>query len=130
MDEQTQQQIVALVQAAQQGDQQAIQQVQQIMQAAQQGDQQAIAIAQVIQQITQQQAQSAKFGAKLNYIKYLRGICPEGYEMQKFKKGGVCQKCVKMKQEGGDMIDPVSAYKCGRKMKKKACGGMLKKKKK
>lgn len=123
-----QKQIVALVQAAQQGDQQATQQIQQIMQAAQQGDQQAIAIAQTIQQITQQMAQSAKFGAKLNYVKYLKGICPQGYEMQKFEKGGaICQKCVKKNRNMPN--NPIDAFKCGRKMKKKACGGMLKKKK-
>jgi hypothetical protein len=42
------------------------------------------------------QAQSARFGAKLNYIKYLKGQCPDGFEMQSFKKGGaICKKCVK-----------------------------------
>ena len=65
-----------------QGDQQANQQIQQIMQAAQQGDQQAVQIAQmiqaVVQQMQQQQVQAAKFGAKLNYIRQLRGLCPEG----------------------------------------------------
>lgn len=109
-----QQQIVALVQAAMQGDQQANQQVQQIMQAAQQGDQQ------VAQQIQGQQAQMAKFGAKLNYIKTLRGQCPSGYEMQYFKAGGrVCKKCMKKAAQGTTMpMNPVEEYKCGRKMKK------------
>lgn len=124
MDEQQlQQQIVQLVQAAMQGDQQANQQIQQIMQAAQQGDQQAAQIAQYIQQVAQQmqggQAQSARFGAKLNYIKYLKGQCPEGFEMQSFKKGGaICKKCVKKNQEGSQMEDPVKSFKCGRKIKK------------
>ena len=139
MDEQMQEQIVALVQAAMQGDQQAQQQIQQIMQAAQAGDEQAAQIAQLIQQVAQelqgQQAPvSARLGAKLNYIKYLKGKCPEGYEMRMFKKGGaVCKKCVKKGQEGTDVTprqrfnDPVEEYKCGRKMKKKACGGNLKK---
>lgn len=118
-----QQQIVALVQAAMQGDQQANQQVQQIMQAAQQGDQQAAQVAQMIQQVAQQiqgqQAQMAKFGAKLNYIKTLRGQCPSGYEMQYFKAGGrVCKKCMK-KAERGTTMNPVEEYKCGRKMKNK-----------
>lgn len=131
MDEQMQQQIVQLVQAAMQGDQQAQQQVQQIMQAAQQGDQQAQQIAQMIQAVVQQmqgqQAQMARFGAKLNYIKYLRGKCPEGYEMQYMKTGGKtvkagCKKCQKA-AEGEKMDDPVTVYKCGRKMKKKAQGG-------
>ena len=145
MDEQQlQQQIVQLVQAAMQGDQQATQQIQQIMQAAKQGDQQATQLAQMIQyvaqQLQQQQVQAAKFGAKLNYIKQLRGICPEGYEMQYFKSGGqFCKKCVRKKkkmEEGG--IAPssiIDSFKCGRKMKKNGgnidfskCGSKMKKK--
>lgn len=127
MDEQMQQQIIALVQGAMQGDQQAQQQVQQIMQAAQQGNEQAIQLAQMIQQVAQQlqqqQVQAAKFGAKLNYIKYLKGKCPEGYEMQYFKSGGtLCKKCVakkkKMMEGGQTPTDPITAFKCGRKMKK------------
>ena len=139
MDE-MQQQIVQLVQAAMQGDQQANQQIEQIMQAAQQGDQQAMQIAQMIQQVAQQMQQSARNGAKLqakvDYIKFLRGQCPDGYEMQTFRKGGaICRKCMKKAQEGMETpttvkeTDPVTAYKCGRKMKKKACGRSLKKKK-
>lgn len=140
MDEQQlQQQIVQLVQAAMQGDEQANQQIQQIMQAAQQGDQQAMQIAQMIQQVAQamqqQQVQAAKFGAKLNYIKSLRGECPEGYEMKMFKQGGrVCKKCMK-KEQGGDMPqaqkgmsvkDQFESYKCGgKKMKKAACGSKV-----
>ena len=129
MDEQQlQQQIVQLVQAAMQGDEQATQQIQQIMQAAQQGDQQATQLAQMIQyvaqQMQQQQVQAAKFGAKLNYIKQLRGVCPDGYEMQYFKKGGrFCKQCVakqkKMEQGGIAPSDPIDAFKCGRKMSKK-----------
>lgn len=139
MDEQQlQQQIVQLVQAAMQGDQQATQQIQQIMQAAQQGDQQAAQLAQMIQQVAQQiqqqQVQAAKFGAKLNYIKQLRGVCPDGYEMQYFKEGGsmgarYCKKCVakqkKMEEGGKAPSNPIDAFKCGRKMKKKACGGSV-----
>lgn len=137
MDEQQlQQQIVQLVQAAMQGDQQATQQIQQIMQAAQQGDQQAAQLAQMIQQVAQQmqqqQVQAAKFGAKLNYIKQLRGVCPDGYEMKYFKAGGqLCKQCVakqkKMEEGGKAPSNPVDAFKCGRKMKKKACGGLVKK---
>lgn len=137
MDEQQlQQQIVQLVQAAMQGDEQATQQIQQIMQAAQQGDQQATQLAQMIQYVAQQmqqQVQAAKFGAKLNYIKQLRGVCPDGYEMQYFKRGGrFCKQCVakqkKMEQGGIAPSNPVDAFKCGRKMKKKACGGSVNKK--
>lgn len=136
MDEQMQQQIVQLVQMAMQGDEQANQKIQQIMQAAQQGDQQAAQIAQMIQQVAQQlqgqQVQTAKFGAKLNYIKYLRNQCPEGYEMQTFRKGGaICKKCIRKKQAGDVMDAPrgnaVDQFKCGRKMKKKACGGSVEK---
>lgn len=144
MDEQQlQQQIVQLVQAAMQGDQQATQQIQQIMQAAQQGDPQAAQIAQMIQQVAQQmqsqQVQAAKFGAKLNYIRQLQGQCPEGYQMEYFKKGGqLCKRCMK-KEQGGNMSYPtlnsvseqfkMEAAKCGKKMKKKACGGDIESKK-
>ena len=98
MDEQLQQEIIKLVQAAMNNDEQAIQQIQQIMQAAEQGDPQAAQIAQLIQQIIQEQQGGVpkdKFGAKIEYIKRLKGICPEGQEMQFFKKGGrVCKKCM------------------------------------
>ena len=135
MDEQQlQQQIVQLVQAAMQGDQQATHQIQQIMQAAQQGDQQAAQLAQMIQQVAQQmqqqQVQAAKFGAKLNYIKQLRGVCPDGYEMKYFKAGGqLCKQCVqkqkKMEEGGKAPSGPIDSFKCGRKMKKKAEGGNI-----
>lgn len=143
MDEQTQQLIQMgqqIIQAAQQGDQQAAQIVQaaqqiqseeqmaQVQQAAQQGDESAIAVIAVI--AASQAAQSAKFGAKLNYIRSLRGICPDGYETQYFKAGGqLCKKCVKKKQaapkkeEGGNM-SALESYRCGgKKTKKKQEGG-------
>jgi uncharacterized protein (DUF983 family) len=73
------------------------------------------------------QAQSAKFGAKLNYIKYLKGQCPEGYEMQRFANGGkTCKKCEEKKKQAEES-DPVKSFKCGRKMKKAACGIKVKK---
>ena len=140
MDEQLQEQVIQLIQAAQQGDQEAQQTIQRIMQAAQQGDQQALQIAQMIQtEVEQMQDQTmqdramqkAKFGAKLNYIRSLRGLCPEGYEMQYFKKGGqLCKKCVAKQNKNKEKLEeggtsPVDAFKCGRKMKKvkKAGGG-------
>lgn len=96
-----------------------------------------------IQTMQQQQAQKAQFGAKLNYIKSLRGQCPEGYEVEYFKSGGnLCKKCMKKQvmQDGGNVTkDPIDEFKCGRKMKKKAeggdinydkCGGKTKKKSK
>ena len=53
-------------------------------------------------------AQMAKDGAKLKYIKRLRGECPEGYEAVSYKIGGkVCKKCEK-----------IEAEKCGGKAKK------------
>ena len=68
--------------------------------------------------------QAAKFGAKLNYIRQLNGKCPDGYEMQYFKQGGqICKKCIKkamMEYGGTTPQNPVDAFKCGRKMKKKA----------
>lgn len=142
MDEQQlQQQIIQLVQAAMQGDQKATQQIQQIMQAAQQGNQQAAQIAQMIQavaqQMQQQQVRAAKFGAKLNYIRQLRGQCPEGYEMEYFRAGGqLCKRCMKKHLDGGEVEQTpntvseqfkMEAAKCGKKIKKKACGGNVEK---
>ena len=38
----------------------------------------------------------AKLGTKLDYIKKLKGICPEGYELTYFKVGGrICKSCQK-----------------------------------
>ena len=52
-----------------------------------------------MQMMQQQQVQAARFGAKLDYIKSLRGQCPEGYELQYYKSGGkVCKKCVQQKK--------------------------------
>lgn len=113
-----QQQIIVLVQAAAQGDQQAQQTIQQIQSAAENGDQKAVQIMQVIQQVMQQmqgeQAQAAKFGAKLAYIKQLKGECPEGSHLEYFKAGGqICKRCAK---------DVVKKDCKGSKIKK-ACGG-------
>lgn len=70
----------------------------------------------LIQQASQQSGApvAAKQGTKLNYIKELKGICPEGY----LKAGGRCKPCeAKMKAKGGDM-DPVKSFKANRKNKK------------
>ena len=92
-----QQQVEALVQAAAQGDEQATQQITQIMEAAKSGNKQAIQLAQMIQQTIEKmksQATAAKWGAKLGYIKSL-----------KYAKGGktcpACEKKVEMKACGG-----------------------------
>ena len=107
-----QQQVMALVQAAMQGDQQATQQVNQIMEAAKSGDPQATQIAQMIQQVVQQiqgQATAAKWGAKLRYIKSL-----------KYSKGGkTCPECEKKKEK------KIAEKKCGGKAKKRYFGGIL-----
>ena len=101
------------------------------------------AYAEFMQMMQQQQVQAAKFGAKLNYIKSLRGQCPEGYEISYYKVGGtLCKKCMKKQQEmkdGGQVPkNPIDEFKCGRKMKKaqggavdfEKCGGKAKKTKK
>lgn len=67
-----QQQVIELVQAVMQGDQKATQTVNQIMEAAKAGDQQAMQIAQMIQQVAQKMTTSAKWGAKLGYIRSLK----------------------------------------------------------
>lgn len=79
-----------------------------------------------------EQIQTAAKGAKLNYIKALRGQCPEGFEMNYFKKGGViCSKCIKKAQaqqatpkaeKGTKVVRDFKAEmdKCGGKMKKKS----------
>ena len=83
------------------------------------------AYAEFMQLIQQQQVRAAKFGAKINYIKKLRGQCPDGYDLQYYKSGGqLCKKCIKKQvmQEGGNVPqDPIDQFKCGRKMKKKKC---------
>lgn len=96
-----QEQIVALVQAAAQGDEQATKQITQIMEAAKSGNKQAIQLAQMIQQTIEQmksQATAAKWGAKLGYIKSL-----------KYAKGGktcpACAKKVKKHETGGPLSD-------------------------
>ena len=105
-----QQQIIQLVQAAANGDQQATQQIEQIMQAAQEGNQQAIQIAQMIQQVVEamkQQKVKAQYGAKLNYIKRLKGACPEGEELQYYKEGGMIKAkcgCKTLKAEPGTKV--------------------------
>ena len=92
-------------------------------------------IQQVAQQMQQRQVQAARFGAKLNYIRQLKGQCPEGYKMEYYKEGGqLCKKCMKVQQNGGDVKQApntvagqfkMEAAKCGKKMKKKEDGGAI-----
>lgn len=81
------------------------------------------AYAEFMQIVQQQQVQAAKFGAKLDYIKKLRGQCPEGYEIQYYKVGGqICKECKKKEVELAEtQKNPIDAFKCGRKMRKKKC---------
>lgn len=134
-----QQQVVALVQAAMQGDQKATQQVTQIMEAAKAGDQQAIQIAQIIQQVMQQmqgQATAAKWGAKLRYIrslKYAKGgkTCPacmsKGGDVNKPAKANTPDTISKKPpmQKPLKKAEPVKSAACGGKAKKRYFGGWL-----
>ena len=116
------QQAIALVQAAMQGDQQANQTIQQIMQAAQQGDQQAAQVAQLLKAIVQQMkgSRKARLGAKLNYFKQTCE-CPEGQEVVYFKKGGeLCKVCAGKKMQDGGKSDPIKEFK-KRRNKKELC---------
>lgn len=108
------QQAMALVQAAMQGNQQANQTIQKIMQAAQQGDQQAAQVAQLLKAIVQQMkgSRKARLGAKLDYIKQSIGECPEGQEVVYFKKGGeICKVCAGKKMQDGGKSDPIKNFK-------------------
>ena len=124
-------QIIGLVQAAMQGDQQAQETISQIQQAAQQGNEQAAQILQMIQEVVnelQQESQQeaganaagvpmARYGAKLSYIKKLKGECAEGEEAYYYKIGGkICKKCQKVKKNN-----------CGAKVKsaKKGCSAAV-----
>lgn len=87
------------------------------------------AYAEFMQMMQQQQVQAAKFRTKLNYIKQLRGQCPDGYEPKYFKKGGTmtkkCVACEKKVQEVKESSNAIEAFKCGRKTKKKENGGSV-----
>lgn len=126
------------LQQLQQAGEQGQQVLQAVIQAAEQGDQNAQQAVQVLQQ-AMGQAQSARNGAKLNYIKRLNNICAEGEELVMFKVGGkLCKKCQKAKkascgmktkmEDGGNITGTatVKAFKCGRKIKKNAEGGDMK----
>lgn len=54
----------------------------------------------------QQQATRAERGAKLNYIKSLKGHCPDGEELVYFKKGGMIECGCKKKEKGGEVEQP------------------------
>lgn len=52
-------------------------------------------------------------GAKLNYIKQLKGICPEGYEVAYFEEGGSITKKCKKCEKGAIPYRPISAQNGG-----------------
>ena len=63
-------------------------------------------LVQMGQQAQQQQAGAkvAALGAKLNYIRKIKGLCPEGEELVYMKQGGrVCPVCQKKRQEKVEM---------------------------
>ena len=71
----------------------------------------------ITKQIEQTNVQSARRGAKLNYLMKLKGMCPAGYEPRYYKAGGtICQACVKKQEER----EKVQSAKCGKKMRKGA----------
>ena len=89
-----------------------------------QGNQQALeqAMGQFLQEM--QGAQKARLGAKLNYLRTIKGSCPEGQELVYFKEGGrVCKKCIQKNAYSSRGMAAVKAFKdkCGSKMKKKSC---------
>lgn len=117
-----------ILQQLSQLDKQQQQQVLQVIsQLAQQGD------ASAQQAITKLQGgKKAKLGAKLNYVRKIKGLCPEDEELVYMKKGGrmcpVCQKKAQKAEEGDKLekeTDPVKKFKCGRKVKKAEGGNVL-----
>lgn len=131
MDEQQHEQLKQLISAAENNNKEAINTIYEIIQ---QQPQAINAIAQVaqeipaekvlgmLQQMSDQQAQAYRIGGIINYVKFLRGKCPEGYTMQTyFKNGGKCKQCTpnpQAEQRNNKQEDAVTAFKCGRKMKK------------
>lgn len=118
-----------LVVRAMEGDKEAAVEIEDIIKKAQAGDQQAIQIAQIIKQ-EMEAIQKAKLGAKLNYIKTLKGSCSEDEELVYFQKGGkVCSKCEKKHKEVEKINKPsnnaVEEFKKGRRMKKCQEGGSI-----
>ena len=87
-----------------------------------QGNEQALeqAMGQFLQEMQASQAPKARLGAKLNYIRGLKGNAPEGMVVEYYKCGGQTKKRF-VKAAGGEKV------KDGKKeiadFKKKACGG-------
>lgn len=77
-------------------------------------------LVQMGQQAQQQQAGAkvAALGSKLNYIKKIKGLCPEGEELVYMKQGGrmcpVCQKKAEKAKDGKKVGNSVSQWKADR----------------
>lgn len=85
---------------------------------------------QQLEQLAQQMMkQSAKQGAKLEYISLLRGKCPEGQELVYFAKGGrICSACMGKKMEDGGEAGYMKSFRDRQKKKQmEKCGGKMKK---
>lgn len=84
------------------------------------------ALAQEYQQWKAKKKTKAAHGAKLDYVKSLKHICPEGQELVYFKKGGsVNCGCVGKKLEKGDKVEAsgaVTRFKKGVKVPAKPMG--------
>ena len=113
-----QQQVKQLVQAVAAGNKQAAEQLKHIMEAAKKGDEKALQIAQLIEQEIQN-IQKAKQGAKINYIRHLKGKCPEGEELVYFKKGGL-MTCGCQKKQNGDKLEKFNAVEEFKRRRRKA----------
>lgn len=75
----------------------------------------------------------ARLGAKLEYYRKLKGVCPEGQELVFFKQGGrICKACQKKadKVEKGKKMNAVEEFKSKRKnmkdVKSNKCGSKMK----
>ena len=81
--------------------------IQEIVSRAQKGDQLAIAALSNLEKLMKNST-VAKLGTKLNYIKKIKGLCPEGEELVYMKEGGrVCPVCQKKaeKAQGGKKLE-------------------------
>ena len=62
--------------------------------------------------------------AQLDYLKSLKGQCPDGEELVYFKKGGMIDCGCQKKEKGGEVeqpkkkLNPIEEFKKGRKSKK------------
>lgn len=65
----------------------------------------------------------ARLGAKLEYYKKLKGVCPEGYETTYYKVGGkICKQCQKA-QKGTKVTNEIQKFRQDRKNFKKDMKG-------